>query len=110
MLELSPSDAAYRDELAKLAQALVAAGSDANAIRLVRQRIAQWLEDVRTMGGLDELADAVDALVRRLSAALSSGQDLAVEVTAVARELVALGSAPSPSPPPSKKSRLAFWK
>ena len=88
----------------------------APAIRLVRQRLTQWVEDVRSVGGSRDLADAVEALVKRLSAALAAPANLVAEAMAIAAELATLaaGAPPPPAPPENpkekKKSRLAFWK
>ena len=116
---------AYLAALAKLARELEAQarGADAAAIRVVRERLTEWIEDVRSVGGHEPLAQAVEALVRRLSAALAAGAAFADEALAVATELAGLaGGAPSPAPTEQpteqptekptekKKSRLAFWK
>jgi hypothetical protein len=106
------ASAAYLAQLATLARELEAragGGGDAAAIRLVRQRLTQWIEDVRSVGGSTELAGAVEELVDRLSAALAAPAGLVAEALAVAGELAAL-AAGSPPPPAKKKSRLAFWK
>ena len=71
--------------------------------------LTQWVEDVRSVGGLDDLASAVEALVERLSTALGTPANLATEAAAVAKELAAL-AAGAPPPPAKKKSRAAFWK
>jgi Ca-activated chloride channel family protein len=102
---------AYLATLATLARELEAQGrgrADAAAIRLLRQRLTEWIEDVRSVGGHDALADAVEQLVQRLSAVLAAGQDVAGEATAVAAELsrYAAGGAPPPAP----KQGRAFWK
>jgi len=103
---------AYLVQLATLARELEAQATgrgDAAAIRLLRQRLTEWVEDVRSVGGNNELADAVEALVKRLSAALAAPATLVAEATAIAEELAALAAGGSP-PPAKKKSRLAFWK
>jgi erythromycin esterase-like protein len=102
----------YRARLAALAVELGAQGAggcDAAAIRRQRQRLTQWAEDVRSVGGDRDLAAAVEALVERLSAALAAPADLAAEATAISDELAALAAGASP-PPGNKRSRLAFWK
>jgi hypothetical protein len=102
---------AYLEQLAKLAVELertATAGGDAGAIRLLRQRLAQWVEDVRSVGELDELAGAVEELIQRLSAALVAPAELAAVATAVAGDLTALAT--GTVPPPPQTSRLAFWK
>jgi Ca-activated chloride channel family protein len=106
-----PAGAAYLIALATLARELDAQGrgrADAAAIRLLRQRLTEWIEDVRSVGGQDAIADVVEHLVQRLSAALALGQNLAGETIAVAAEL-AKYAAGSPPPAAPKKGR-AFWK
>ncbi len=103
---------AYLAQLATLARELEAQATgrgDAAAIRLLRQRLTEWVEDVRSVGGNHELAGAVEELVKRLSAALAAPANLIAEATAIAGELAAL-AAGAPPPPAKKKSRLAFWK
>jgi Ca-activated chloride channel family protein len=103
---------AYLVQLATLARELEAQATgraDPAAIRLLRQRLTEWVEDVRSVGGNQELAGAVEELVKRLSAALAAPATLVAEVTAIAGELAAL-AAGGPLPPAKKKSRLAFWK
>ncbi|MBA3457877.1 MAG: VWA domain-containing protein [Deltaproteobacteria bacterium] len=102
---------AYLASLATLARELDAQGrgrADAAAIRVVRQRLTEWIEDVRSVDGNHELATIVERLVQRLSAALTGGTAIAAEAIAIAAELVAL-AAGSTAPPP-KESRVAFWK
>ena len=104
--------AIYLVQLTDLVRALLAAAGGAgpeSAIRLVRQRLVQWVEDLRSIGGHEDLASAVETLVERLASALASAPTLVAEVTAVAAELAAL-AAGAPPPPPKKKSRAAFWK
>lgn len=102
---------AYLTALGRLATELEAQGrgrADAAAIRVLRQRLTEWVEDVRSVGGHDALADAVERLVQRLSAALAAGAALASETIAIATELSAY-AAGSPPPVAPKKGR-AFWK
>ncbi len=106
------TDAAYLVQLATLARELAeqaTGGCVAAAIRILRQRLTQWVEDVRSVSGGPDLISAVEDLVQRLSAALAAPSNLAAEVTVVAAELAAL-AAGAPPPPAKKKSRLAFWK
>ena len=94
---------AYLVSLATLARDLHAharAGAT-TAIRLVRQRLAQWVEDVRSVGGLATLASAVELLAKRLATASLD------DALAIAGELAAL-AAGAPAPKPS--GRGAFWK
>jgi hypothetical protein len=103
---------AYLAQLAALARDLAREASgrcDAAALRRIRQRLTEWLEDLRSVGGKADLVSAVDALVTRLSSALAAPATLAVEAAAVAAELAVLASG-APPVPPKKRSRLAFWK
>jgi hypothetical protein len=105
----------YLVQLAELARGLLAevkGSAAAPAIRLLRQRLVQWIEDVRSVsgeGGNEDLASAVEVQVERLGTALAAPETLVTEVTAIAAELAAL-AAGAPPPPAKKKSRLAFWK
>ena len=94
--------AAYLASLAELARALATAPTP--ALRLIRQRLAQWVEDVRSVGGHDHLAAAVEKLVTRLAAAIASAS--VDEPRAIATELAKLATG---TPPPAP-SRAAFWK
>jgi Ca-activated chloride channel family protein len=104
---------AYLAKLGELARELeeqARRGADA-AIRLVRQRLTEWIEDVRSVGGNDELALAVEHQLARLSAAITLGTALAAEAIAVAAELARLAAgAPANPTGPSGKGRAAFWK
>jgi Ca-activated chloride channel homolog len=107
--------AAHVRRLAALAvdvEAQVAGGCDAAAIRLVRQRLTQWIEDLRSVGGSRELADAVEALVQRLSDALAAPMNLAAELKAIADELarLATGAPPSSGAGVPGQRRPPFWK
>jgi hypothetical protein len=99
---------AYLAQLGVLARELDGQGrgrADVAAIRLLRQRLAEWIEDVRSVGSHDAVALAVERLVQRLSAALAAGTQLAAEAIAIAAELSRLASGGAP---PS--GRAAFWK
>ena len=101
---------AYLAQLGILARELEAQATgraDLAVIRLLRQRLAQWVEDVRSVGGNDELAAAVDHEVKRLSAALALGTSVATEALAVATALAKLATG---TPPPRSTGRVAFWK
>jgi Ca-activated chloride channel family protein len=109
------SPAVYTVYLTRLAALAVELAAEArgrcepSAIRLVRQRLVQWVEDLRSVGGHGEVASAVEAHVLRLSAAVAVPASLAVEATAVADELARLAAGePPPVAPPV--SRPAFWK
>jgi len=108
----APVFAAYLQQLVILAgelTSLAAAGCDPDRIRHARQRLVQWIEDLRSVGGQRDLAVAVDDLVTRLSDALAASTTLAADVEAIAVELAALGSGKAPPPRPPG-SRPAFWK
>jgi hypothetical protein len=107
----SSGGSAYLASLDTLARELDAQGrgrADAAAIRLIRQRLTEWTEDVRSVGGHDALAAAVEQLVQRLSAALASGGDVASEAVAIAAELARYAA--GQAPPPAPKQGRAFWK
>jgi hypothetical protein len=100
---------AYHGKLDTLARELEAQGrlsADAAILRVLRQRLTEWVEDVRSVGGYDDLAAAVERLVQRLSAALAGGGSLASEALAVAAELQKLAAGGTPPPAPKR----AFWK
>ena len=99
-IEDSPPDA-YLAQLATFARELQAK-PPLPALRILRQRLGEWVEDARSVG-LTELADAVEPLVKRLAAAIAAND--ASELAAVAAELGKLAS----GTPPPKKGR-AFWK
>jgi hypothetical protein len=101
------SQSPYLAKLATFARDLVTHAHDAPALRLLRQRMTEWIEDIRSVGGHDDLAAAIEKLVQRLSAALALGSDLANEVAAIAAELVTLASGAAP---PKQSGRGAFWK
>ncbi len=101
---------AYLASLAALSRELEArANAPAATLRILRQRLAEWVEDVRSVGTHDALASAVDEIVQRLSAAIAAGTSLPTTVTAIAGELAALAGG-APPPPPKPRARLAFWK
>jgi hypothetical protein len=101
-------------KLATLARELEAQARAAalGALRLLRQRLTEWVEDLRSVGGQDALADAVELQVKRLSAALATAtdptNDVATEALAIAAELMRLGD--GGAPPPRKQGRAEFWK
>jgi Ca-activated chloride channel family protein len=105
--EEAPAVDAYLVQLGQLARELEAhaKGPNASAIRMVRQRLTEWVEDLRSVGTHGDLANAVEQLVARLTAALG-GTDLASEAAGIAQELAQLAG----GAPPPKKSRGAFWK
>ncbi len=105
-----PGGSAYLSQLGTLARELAAQGlgsADPTALRLVRQRLTEWVEDLRSVGGQEALAAAVETLVQRLSAALTLATDLVRETVAIAGELAKLAAGTLPAP---KQGRVAFWK
>jgi Ca-activated chloride channel family protein len=98
---------AYLAQLRQLARELQAHAKAANAvaIRLVRQRLTEWVEDLRSVGSQPALADAVEQLVAELTAALADTA-LATEAGVIAAKLDALAD----GAPPPRKPRPAFWK
>jgi hypothetical protein len=76
-------------------------------LRMLRQRLREWIEDLRSVGGFDALAGAVEQLALKLDSALASA-DVATQVAAVATDLAAL-AAGAPVPPRAS-GRPAFWK
>jgi Ca-activated chloride channel family protein len=108
--EVAADAGVYLVNLAQLARELEAQAQGSlgmSALRLLRERLRQWVEDLRSVGGHDELALAVADQVQRLGAALSS-TNFADEVRAIAGVLAAIaGGAPLP---PKKSGRVAFWK
>jgi hypothetical protein len=89
---------------------------DHAVIRVVRQRLLEWIEDVRSVGGLEPLAVAVEVQVTRLSTALAArtADALVAETARVAGELAMIaasrGPLSGPSPTATTKPRGAFWK
>jgi hypothetical protein len=110
---IGPSFGPTSTALAGLAldlEAQIAGGCDAAGIRLVRQRLTQWIEDLRSVGGSRVLAEAVEALVRRLSDALAAPANLAAELEAIADELTRLATDALPRETDAKPTRPPFWK
>ena len=102
---------AYLAQLGALAAELehqAAGRCDPTAIRMLWQRLRQWIEDLRSMNGNSDVVNAVEALAQRLLEALAAPAKLATEVTAVVEALSRLAT--GAPPPPEKKNRLAFWK
>jgi Ca-activated chloride channel family protein len=107
----APTGNPYFEQLAKLArelEALARGGANPTAMRMLRQRLAEWVENLRSTGGNADLAAAVEALAARLGSAIAAA-DLATEAIAIAAELASLATG-APPPPAPKKSRAAFWK
>ena len=107
----APTRNPYFEQLAKLArelESLARGGANPTAMRMLRQRLAEWVENLRSTGGNADLAAAVEALAARLGSAIAAA-DLATEAVAIAAELASLATG-APPPPAPKKSRPAFWK
>ena len=107
----TPPSSPYLAALGQLARELDAQArgrADLTAIRLLRQRIVEWTEDLRSVGDSPEVAAAVEQLVQRLSAALATATQIVAEAIAVAAELSKLAAGHPPPPRPS--GRAAFWK
>src|SRR5262249_26129870 len=97
--EAAPDASAYLAKLAMLAGDLdrqAKAAVELGALRLLRQRLTEWVEDLRSVGGHEALADAVEREVKRLTAALAGGTDLATAALAVASELARLAGGGAP--------------
>jgi len=95
---------AFALELQRIGQGM----GNPSHLRVIRQRMTEWVEDIRSVGGRDDLAAAVEALIARLSAALASATAM-TEVIAIAAALQSLADGtPPPAAPP--KTRVAFWK
>ena len=100
----------YLRQLAELVRELEAALAGPapadTAIRRVRVRLAEWVEDVRSVGGLDALAAAVEHEVARIAASLALGVgDGEARAACAALARLAQGA-----PPPPTTGRVAFWK
>jgi Ca-activated chloride channel family protein len=110
--EAKPTTSAYHAKLDVLARELEAQArlsADVAILRVIRQRLTEWVEDVRSVGGFDDLAAAVEKLVQRLAVAIAGGTTVSTEAIAVAAELARLAAGATPPPAP-KQSRAAFWK
>lgn len=89
----------YLTKLADLARMLERAD-----VRIVRQRLAEWIEDLRSVGGDAALAAPVEQLVQRLATGPTAD-----ELRAIAAELLRLANGGAPTSPP-KPSGRSFWK
>ena len=69
--------------------ALATGNCDPTPLRRLRQRLTQWIEDVRSVGGEQRFTAAVEALVRRLTTALVAPKN-PTEIQTIASELVQL--------------------
>ncbi len=108
---VSVDASAYLAKLATLARELEAqarGAAEPGALRLLRQRLVEWVEDLRSVGGHDALAAAVERLVTQLWSALS-GRNVASDALAVATELAKIAGGSTP-PQPRKSGRSNFWK
>ena len=120
---VTATSAAHTRRLTALANelgVLVAGSYDLAVLRQLRQRLTQWIEDVRSVGGERRLTDAVEALMQRLSAALAGPTNRTTEIQAIATELMHLVTGATSASPPStdeapsnetpKPARPSFWK
>jgi hypothetical protein len=98
--------AAYLSQLATFAVELERDARDLTALRLLRQRLQQWAEDVASTGAND-LAAEVEWLVVRLSTVIETA-GLMSELREIARELALLAASGGPPPVPTR--RAEFWK
>lgn len=104
-------NAVYLQQLAAIAVELggqAAGRCNPAALRLLRQRLTQWVEDLRSVAGNRDLASAVEELVKRLSDALAAPASLPAQAAAISEELAKLASGAPPAP--AKKGRSDFWK
>ena len=95
----------YLAKLAELARELDAK-IGTRGIGLLRQRLIEWVEDVRSVGANEALAAAVEQLLARFVAALGGAPD---QLHAIAAELARLATGATPTTP-SASGRVAFWK
>ncbi len=111
--------AAYRDTLRAIALDLDAAATRGatthTAYARIHRRLREWLEDLRSVGADEDLANAVERVAIRIHAAFSkAAAQLAAHMHALAAELLALAGAdepPTAEPPGRARSgRAAFWK
>ena len=79
---------------------------DARAFDLVVARLSELLEDMRSIGGFDELVSALDLVLSELRALL--GREL-TDASRLAQELLSLADR-SPSRPAPQPPERAFWK
>jgi Ca-activated chloride channel family protein len=94
--------------------ALATGNCDPAPLRRLRQRLTQWIEDVRSVGGEQRLTAAVEALVRRLTTALVAPKS-PTEIQTIASELVQLVTGTTSVSSPStdgapEPARPSFWK
>jgi len=88
-------------------------------LRQSRLRLIQWVEDVRSVGGEQQLTVAVEGLAHRLSA-LTAQRNRAAEISAIADELAKMvvgtsstGTSNVPGAPVEHAPapvRTPFWK
>jgi hypothetical protein len=114
-LRAAPIDAVYLAQLARDLLDVANAGADPTKLRRLRQRLREWLEDVRSVGA-DHTGHvaAVDALVTALSACIDRNVDLANVAQKTAAALGELAAGHAAAPPAAMttaaRSRLKFWK
>ncbi len=104
-LDLSP----YRKRARDLADAIDRAADkdDRRALDLALARLAELVEDVRSVGGLDSLADALDAVASALRREVSDASSASSGWRAVAADLRKIGEQTGGAP---RGGGRAFWK
>ncbi|HET9627207.1 MAG TPA: VIT domain-containing protein [Kofleriaceae bacterium] len=113
-----PADAAFRRAVREIAELLADAArrQDATALRVLRQRLTQWVDDVRAAGH-GALADAAAVPLAAVNAALAAVPLDLEALAGAARALEQIADAtqaptpPTPTPPePPAKRSWKFWK
>jgi Ca-activated chloride channel family protein len=99
-LPAAVDDAPYRQRAGEIADAIDRALAVGGGLGLVRERLRELIEDVRSVGGLDPLAAALAALLARLEAA----GDAAAAASPVVSELRTLAQGAA------MPGRGSFWK
>ena len=113
--EETASDMAYRTRLVTIADMIDAAlaGPAANlasGIAFALVRLTEWVEDTRSVG-FAQLVAEVDTVLDQLARATRDAADRVTLATEAARRLREIAAGGGPSAGPDKpKSRLAFWK
>jgi Ca-activated chloride channel family protein len=104
-----PADAGFRRTMVSLADEIAAAArrSDVTGLRVLRQRLAQWIDDARAAGHA-AIADAAAVALDRLKQALHAPALDAALVVEVATALGHIGTGEPPKKPQGR--RWAFWK
>jgi len=101
--EAAADATAYLAKLAVLARDLeqqIRDGAALPALRMIRERLREWLEDLRSVGGHESLADVVSQQLDALVTALRVSPLNTTQLTTIAQALAAVAT-------PGKR---AFWK